>query len=144
MIRFLILSLTVILFASCEVKPVHIEYGVDACHFCDMNIVDQQHASQMVSKKGKGYKFDAVECMIHAYQDELKDTEMALILSVDFNNPGEFIDAKTAGFLVSEKIQSPMGENLSAFKNIEEARKAQEEYTGTIYNWEEIQKHLNR
>lgn len=142
MIRFLILCLTVVLFASCEVSPQKIEYGADACHFCDMNIVDQKHASQMVSKKGKGFKFDAIECMVHAYQDELKDTEMALILAVDFNKPGEFIDAKNAGFLVSEKIQSPMGENLSAFESIEAAREAQKEFGGDVFNWNELQKHL--
>lgn len=138
-IQLLLISL---LFAACNVSPQPINYGSDACHFCDMTIVDRQHASQMVTAKGKAYKYDAIECMVHSLQDEFKDTEMAHYLVADFHQPGELIDAKTATYLVSEKIQSPMGENLSAFLNEESGQNAVERFTGDVYTWKEIQDHL--
>lgn len=138
-IQLLLVSL---LFAACNVSPQPIAYGSDACHFCDMTIVDRQHASQLVTAKGKAYKYDAIECMVHSLQDEFKSTEMAHYLVADFQQPGELIDARKATYLVSEQLQSPMGANLSAFLNEEVGKKIQEQFTGDIYSWKEIQDHL--
>lgn len=140
--QFFFLSIISLLLASCNVSPQLINYGSDACHFCDMTIVDKQHASQLVTTKGKAYKYDAIECMVHSVQDEFKDTEMAYYLVADLNAPGELIDATKATYLVSERLQSPMGENLSAFSTEESGKKAQEKFTGDLYSWKEIQDHL--
>lgn len=138
-IQLLLISL---LFTTCSVNPQPINYGSDACHFCNMTIVDRQHASQLVTAKGKAYKYDAIECMVHSLQDEFKDTEMAHYLVADFHQPGKLIDATKAFYLVSEKLQSPMGANLSAFVNEEAGKKAQEKFTGDNYSWKPIQDHL--
>ena len=140
--QFVFLGIITLLLASCNVSPQPINYGSDACHYCDMTIVDRQHASQLVTLKGKAYKYDAIECMVHSLQDGFENTEMAYYLVADFKQPGELIDATKASYLVSEKLQSPMGANLSAFLNSEAAKKAQEEFTGDIYSWKEIQEHL--
>ena len=140
--QFIFLSIITLLFAACNVSPQPINYGTDACHFCDMTIVDRQHASQLVTAKGKAYKYDAIECMVHSLQDEFKDTEMAHYLVADFSKPGDLIDANSASFLVSEQLQSPMGANLSAFVNEEAGKNAQEKFTGKTYTWKEIQAHL--
>ncbi len=39
-------------FYSCSVEPSPINYGKEACNFCKMNIVDQQHGAEIVTKKG--------------------------------------------------------------------------------------------
>jgi copper chaperone NosL len=140
--KFLFLAIISLLLSACKVEPQPINYGQDGCHYCDMTIVDRQHASQLVTSKGKAYKYDAIECMVHSLQDEFKETEMAHYLVADFHQPGELIDATKATFLVSKKLQSPMGANLSAFSNQEAGNKAQEEFTGDTYSWEEIQNHL--
>ena len=56
------LSLLIILcsFFSCSKTPQPINYGTDMCHFCQMTIVTKTHAAQMVTTKGKQYKFDAI------------------------------------------------------------------------------------
>lgn len=141
--QLLTFSFILLLFAACEVAPQKIEYGSDACHFCDMTIVDSKFAAQMVTSKGKAYKYDAIECMIHSYHEEFKDTEMAYKLVVDFENPGTFINAEDAGYLISEKIKSPMGKNLSAYQNQEKAEKAKDNFTGNTYSWTAIKKHLH-
>lgn len=142
--KLILLTVVTILFVSCNVGPQPIEYGVDACHFCNMTIVDRQHASQLVTTKGKAYKYDAIECMAHSIQDEFKDTEMALQLVADFNNPGELVDAASATYLVSEQVASPMGANLSAFANAQDGEAAKEKFSGKLYSWPEIQEHLKQ
>lgn len=127
---------------SCEVAPQKIEYGTDACSFCDMTIVDTKHAAQLVTKKGKNYKYDAVECMVHALNGELAETPLAITLVADFNNPGEMTDAAKAGYLISEEIKSPMGANLASFKDEEKAETAKTKYGGTVYSWNTIREHL--
>lgn len=138
------LGLLFLFFISCNISPQQIEYGTDACHSCNMTIVDQQHASQIVTTKGKAFKFDAIECMFHSLQGEMKDTEMALHLVADFNQPGQLVDATAAFYLVSEQLQSPMGANLSAFQNWDEAQNAKEQFKGNLFSWEEIQNHLTK
>ena len=135
--KLIYICLVLFVFASCEVSPRPINYGADGCHFCSMTIVDKQHAAQIVTKKGKAFKFDAVECMVN----HLKDVDMAtieLFLVNDYLAPGELIDAKIATFLITREIPSPMGEYLSAFKSRVEAENIEDENNGKLYSWEEL------
>ena len=109
-----------LVFTSCNVGPEAINYGSDGCHFCKMTIVDKIHAAEVVTAKGKVYKFDATECMIN-FLNEFDTSTIALYLSNNFTNPEELIDATQATFLISKNVPSPMGAFLSAFKNKEDA-----------------------
>ncbi|MDO5974724.1 nitrous oxide reductase accessory protein NosL [Flavivirga jejuensis] len=130
-----------LLFFSCNVKPQAIDYGNDSCHFCKMTIVDKVHAAEIVTKKGKTYKFDATECMIN-FIKEFDTSKIQLYLSNNYKEPEVLIDATQATFLISKNIPSPMGAFLSAFKSQEDAKKTQEEKGGILYNWEALLAHL--
>jgi len=122
---------------SCEVKPEAINYGIDPCHFCKMTIVDQQHAAQYVTKKGKQFKFDAVECMLNQLSEDGTENLELLFVS-DYSHPGAMTDATAAIYLISPEIKSPMGANLSSFSSDQKALETQSSHGGDIYNWEEI------
>ncbi|WP_067032896.1 nitrous oxide reductase accessory protein NosL [Allomuricauda sp. CP2A] len=124
---------------GCSVAPKPIDYGHVGCHYCSMTIVDKQHAAQLVTKKGKVFNFDAIECMMNQLKDEDEST-MALFLVNDFDQPGELVDAKEATYLISENIPSPMGEYLSAFTNEEAAKETMTKQGGELYTWAEINK----
>jgi len=132
-----------LLFLSCNVSPQPINYGSDGCHFCKMTIVDKVHAAEIVTKKGKVYKFDATECMIN-FMNEFDTSEIKLYLSNNYTEPEALIDATKATFLISENIPSPMGAFLSAFKAKEAATKTQSDKGGTLYTWENLLTHLNQ
>ncbi len=125
-------------FTSCSVEPKEIKYGNDHCFNCDMTVVDKTHAAQYVTKKGKAYVFDAVECLMMKLEKDKNEELMAFVLVADFNNPGTLIDAKTATYLISEKIKSPMGANLSAFSSPEITNKFLKENGGEIFSWEQL------
>lgn len=130
-----------LLFLSCNVSPKPIDYGSDGCHFCKMTIVDKIHAAEIVTQKGKVYKFDATECMIN-FMEEFDTTEIALYLSNNYTTPESLIDATKATFLISENIPSPMGAFLSAFEDKADAERMQSEKGGTLYNWNELLAHF--
>lgn len=126
---------------GCQTGPQPIEYGVDGCHFCKMTIVDKIHAAEIVTQKGKVYKFDASECMVN-FIKEFDTSQIAHYLSNNYLEAESLIDATQATFLISENIPSPMGAYLSAFKSNEDALNIQKEKGGTIYSWSELLDHL--
>ncbi len=135
--HYSILALLLLLTFSCNVAPKPIVYGSDGCSFCTMTIVDKVHAAEIVTKKGKVYKFDATECMIN-YLEDFDTSEIQLYLSTNYTEPEVFTDATKATFLISENIPSPMGAFLSAFENKTDAEKFQSEKGGDLYTWSEL------
>ena len=139
-ISFTCLTIFLVL-TSCSMEPQPIQYGKDACHYCKMNIVDQQHAAEYVTKKGKSFKFDAIECMINELSKKDKNT-IAILLVANYSNPGELIDAHKANFLICEAIKSPMGANLTAFKSKKELLDIQKEKGGKVYPWQGLEEQI--
>ncbi|MEO0202507.1 MAG: nitrous oxide reductase accessory protein NosL [candidate division WOR-3 bacterium] len=121
---------------SCNVKnePEPIKINEDVCNLCKMVIMDKKFAAQIITKKGKVYKFDSIECMIAYYNKNEKDIEKAYV--TNFLNPDEFIDAKNAVYLRAPEIKSPMGMNLSAYKSLDDASKVSKE--GEILDFEKL------
>jgi copper chaperone NosL len=103
-----------------------------------MNIVDRQHAAEIVTSKGKPYKYDAIECMLQDTKDRKNEFEVALYLMTDYSNPGKLVDAAKATYLISENLPSPMGANLTGFANREDALNIQLQKEGNLYNWNEL------
>ncbi len=119
---------------SCEVEPEQINYGNDVCHFCKMTIVDQQHAAQYVTKKGKQFKFDAIECMVNELSEK-EIEKIGILLVSDYQDPGQMTSALDATYLISKEIKSPMGANLSAFESVQIANTTKDESGGELYTW---------
>jgi len=138
---FGILIITLLLVSSCKVEPEQINYGKDTCHYCSMTIVDNQHASELVTAKGKVYKYDAIECLINDLKKR-DSTEVGMLMVNDYSNPGELISAESATFLISEEVPSPMGAFLSAFKNKADAEAIKSENGGKLYDWQSVKKQI--
>lgn len=135
--------LSIILFVSflttaCSVKPEPINYGIDSCSYCNMTIVDKTHASQVVTKKGKQFKYDAIECMMNDILEKNNEPELAVMQVANYSKPGEMIKTTEAYFFISEAIKSPMGANLFAVGKKETGEKIIAEYGGTYISWDEL------
>lgn len=140
-IIFRISILTLLLVSSCKVEPEQINYGKDTCHYCSMTIVDHQHASELVTAKGKVYKYDAIECLINDLKKR-DSSEVGLLLVNDYSHPSKLISAESATYLISEGVPSPMGAFLSAFSNKATAEAVKSEKGGEIFNWQEVKKQI--
>lgn len=131
------------LVSSCTPTPEPIEYGSDMCDFCKMSIVDAQHGAELVSSKGKVFKFDAIECLI-GFSKEKKDTQFAFELVNDYSSPKKLIEAKQSTFLISENLSSPMGANLTAFGDKKNAEEMLATKGGKLFSWTELNEHFNK
>lgn len=107
--------------ASCSHEPKPIDYGHEACDFCEMTIVNPAFSAQAVSDKGKQYKYDAIECMVNDLLQ--KEIEMAVIQVADYSQPGTMIKVAEAAFIINDSIKSPMGANLAALRKTDPAIK---------------------
>ena len=137
-----LLLITISLTLSCSVEPEPINYGLDSCHFCKMTIVDKVHAAEIVTKKGKIYKFDAIECMIN-FRKEFEVNQIELYLCNHLGQAETLIDAREATFIISEKIPSPMGAFLSALPTEKEASDMLAEKGGEIFSWDKLLQEFN-
>jgi copper chaperone NosL len=130
-----------LLLASCSPKPEPIDYGNDVCDFCKMNITDNKYAAELVTSKGKVYKYDSIECLFQFKDLEFKsDDEIHSELVIDFSNPGELIDLRKSFFLKSEVFRSPMGMNVLSVSAEEKLNEIKSQHGGEILTYNEVKK----
>lgn len=131
------LSMTfLLLFASCNQELDPIDYGKDDCHWCQMRIMDPKFGSEAITDKGRTYKFDSAECLLHYINDT--DTEHEHLVVTNFESPENFISAQSAWYLISKNMPSPMGGFLNAFESKSIAEKFQQENEGEILDWNQL------
>lgn len=127
--------------SSCSIEPEPIVPGKDNCDFCKMTISDARFGGEIISRKGKIYKFDDPHC-VKAFLNEnkIEKENIAGVYFVDFIKPHGLLDANKAFFLQSPALKSPMNGNIAAFTNNDALEKAVLSYYGNTTTWEEMQK----
>lgn len=124
---------------SCSTDPEPINFGADQCTFCRMNISDTKFGAEIVTKKGKILKYDAIECMLNALSTEkISTSDIAGYYAIDAANPKQLFDAVSADYLISGKFPSPMGANLSAFSKKSDAEGYRKQYGGELKSWSDL------
>lgn len=136
--RYLIL--TSILLFSCNVEPESLNYGKDACHTCKMTLMDKKFGSELVTKKGKVYKFDDTNCMLNFLNSGyLEGEELAHKLIVDYSQSERLIPVEQAFFLKSDEIRSPMNSEIAAFETEQAMKEYKKKWKAIYLGWGELQ-----
>ncbi|MCC6279701.1 MAG: nitrous oxide reductase accessory protein NosL [Saprospiraceae bacterium] len=133
---------TTLLVSSCTSGPEPIRYGQDNCMHCKMTLTDKRFGSEIVTGKGKVFKFDDLNCLV-AYLDggELAEADVAQIVAVDFTKTGAFVDVQKAFFLQNEALKSPMRADIASFSDPADLAKVKAEVGGgQEMNWEAVRK----
>jgi copper chaperone NosL len=137
--KILSIALLAILLVSCSIEPEPIVYGEDACHHCKMTLMDRKFGAELVTKKGKIYKFDDVNCMLSFYNSgEVASDDFSHKLVVDFTQPAKLIEADKAFYLKSPKIKSPMASQVAAFEREQNMKATKDELGGIYMVWGEL------
>lgn len=126
-----------VLFSACKPEMQPIEFGHDQCQYCRMTIADQRYGAELVTKKGKVYKYDAVECLVNSlYKDKIAEPhEVFSLLVIDFANPATLVDAEQSFYLQSPALPSPMGLFITAVSTKEKAEELMSKHGGEISDW---------
>lgn len=131
------IAMLCIMLTSCSAGPQPIKVGKDACTFCKMTVTDARFACEIITDKGRVMVFDDLHCLF-SYQKQQKDKGATEVWISSFTDKEKLIPAGTAVFLSSPNLKSPMGGNIAAFSSKENIAKAQKQFSGVIYSWQNL------
>ena len=136
---FAIVLFSFIILYSCSQNPEPINYGSDECELCRMSIVDKLYGAELVTEKGKVYKFDSIECLVnYSLQNNLIGNENNSMLVTDFSSPENFVDVTKSFYVHNDNFRSPMGLNVSAFGTDASRKSFLEKNGGEEISWLEL------
>jgi len=134
--------LLLLFFVSCTIQPEPLKYGVDICYSCKMGIADTKFGAELISKKGKVYKFDDIGCLTGFLKSgAVEPVEIAQTLVINYEKQNDFLNADKAFFVISEEIRSPMNFHTAAFGEKKQAEEFLAGKKGKILRWNEIDTH---
>ena len=137
----LVILLIVFPFISCHIEPNPIRIGRDNCDFCKMTISDNRFGAEIITQKNKVYKFDDAHCILAFLQsDKIAKQEVGGIYFTNFNTPHDLINVKSAFFLQSPDLKSPMNGNIAAFSRQDKMVSLLAQFKGNEISWEDLQK----
>jgi copper chaperone NosL len=126
---------------GCDTGPVPIRYGKEACDHCKMTLIDKKAGGEIVTAKGKVFRFDDTRCIIEYLESGvIKKDNAATVYLVDYSGDGSFIPSGNAFLLKSDALHTPMGGNVVAFKDEASRQKVMEKIEGTTLTWAELTK----
>ena len=131
--------LVLFLLTSCTSQPEPLKIGSDVCHLCKMGIADSKFGGEIITDKGKIYKFDDIGCMIRFIKaGGIVQKNISRTVVVNYEKQNDFIDADKTVFIISDITKSPMGFNIAAFSDKVPASKFIEGTNGKILSWNQL------
>jgi len=138
MLNLLLFTYLLPLLTSCGGGPQPIRFGEDACDNCRMIISDPRFGAQLVTNKGKAFKFDDISCFWkYKNQQRLSDNDLSHQLVIDYNQPKKLIEVNNACILKSDAIKSPMASKLAAIGQEKDCLKLQHKWQASRHSWAE-------
>ncbi len=117
-------------------EPVEIVLNEENCSHCRMAVSQREFAGEVVTVSGSVDTFDDIGCLAQ-WVAEHDPPETAGLFVVDYES-GEWLDAKTAYYIRSEKLPTPMSFGLGAFATEAAAVAAAEKLEGEVMVWPQV------
>jgi copper chaperone NosL len=118
--------------------------GKDVCGFCKMPVAEIKFGAEIITVKGKIYKFDDMACMMRFLKSGLNSKEeIKTILAVSYANNDKFLNVAQSFFLKSPGLHTPMNSEIASFVSLEEAQKFLVDFPGDILTWNQVQQQIN-
>lgn len=129
-------AILLFVFPSCSTGPEPIKIGADACSFCKMSIADNRFGGEIITKKGKIFKFDDMHCLLQFRKENvISSADIKQTYLVNFEEPHNFVEASKASLLKSDQLRSPMGGNIAVFESEEKLNTATTQFQGAKTTW---------
>ena len=135
----LLLIFTIAL-TSCSAQQQPIVMGKDNCFFCKMTVSDARFGGEILTQKGKVFKFDDPHCLLsYLHSDAIKTADIKTVYVVDFNTH-KLIPAGSAFFYKNEALRSPMSGNIAAFETAGDMQRTVAQWKGEAVSWTALNK----
>lgn len=135
--RLPLLAFSLLLVSCNQQGPVPIKLHKDNCDFCKMTIADGRFAAELITDKGRVYKFDDLRCMMR-FSDESKNQVYTQKYVNDYIKNNILIDSESALFIYSSNVRSPMRGDVAAFALQEDADKHAKIWNAPILKWNQL------
>jgi copper chaperone NosL len=107
-----------------------------------MKLVDDKFGGELVTDKGKVFKFDDLKCMVSFLQSpDGRAHNYSFELVVDYahaEDEFDLIPAADAFFVSSVDVRSPMAGNIAAFKNKQTQTDYLKKWDGIDLSWADV------
>lgn len=133
----IMLLFSIATFSCSNNKPVPINLNKDNCDYCSMGISDGQFGSEIITEKGRAYKFDDIICMVNYCKENPKNSIAAYFVH-DYSKQNILIPVSSAYFLSSDAIHSPMRGGIIAFSNENIKNEVNKKYKAKTITWDTI------
>lgn len=131
------LLLGVFALSACRQDSEAIVFGVDACHHCKMTLLDHRFGGEIVTRRGKVFKFDSLDCLrsfARNHPEAIGDGADVFVL--DGAGNGELLKAENAKFQERSDLHAPMGRAIIAYKL------SATDPAAAFLSWQDVQKRL--
>lgn len=126
---------------GCKTGPTPIRFGKDVCDHCRMVIMDKKYGGEIVTTKGKCFRFDDSNCLVKFSKSEAADVaDIDAIYLLDYYGNGNLIRSDSLYLMTSPALHGPMGGTVAAFKDKASLDKAIGEFKGTSMTMDELLK----
>jgi len=104
-----------------------------------MTISNPKYGAELITKKGRIHKYDAVECVVNQLSEE--NIEHSGIYAIAYDNPKELKPVDSLHFVISKDFRSPMGANLAAFSD---RGNLSEDLRQKTFEWSKLRKKFDQ
>jgi copper chaperone NosL len=140
-ISLLMVLATIFIISACgqKVEPRAINEKTDTCAVCNMAVMDNQFATQIVLDSGKSMMFDDIGCM-YTWMKENKDQKIKAQFVRDYRTK-EWVPSEEANYVYDKSIKTPMAYNVVSFESEKEADKFAEKYDTSTLTYDKLKSH---
>ena len=139
--KAVLVTISLFVLLGCQSGPQAIKSGKDNCSFCKMTFTDPKYGAELVTQKGKVYKFDDIHCIQSFLTSKIADVTGANdIYLVDFAGSHSLVKVSECFLLQGGEIRGPMDGNVIAFKETDSLKIMAVKMKAVPVSWEQINK----
>ena len=140
------LMAAVVLSASAcrRADPAAVAYGRADCDVCRMRITDERYGGELITRTGKVYQFDSIECLAHYSLTTTAQRDARSLWVSDFDHPGHLMPASRARFISRGGPGSPMGAGLLAIGAATDVAAMVKRFGVAPMTWAEVRARVER
>ncbi|MGH1161057.1 nitrous oxide reductase accessory protein NosL [Bacillus mycoides] len=122
-----------------KIKAVAINEKHDKCDICQIGVMDNQFATEIILESGKALKFDDIGCMYKWM--EINSGEKTKEKFVRDYDSKDWVSLEDATYVYDKTITTPMAYNVISFKNKKDAESFVSNYKGKVLSYKELSEH---
>lgn len=136
--KLILAFVSIVILVSCgPTEPKPIKLNSDSCDFCKMTISNYKFAAELITQKGRVYKFDDISCMIR-YAKSNTTVQYSGFYINDYLRENKFIEAEKGFYLKGGTINGPMGGKVVIFSTDKEADTYRPKLNAAPTTWKEV------